>query len=73
MRRWFSVVFALCACALLAWLWWPLAMELFHTGIPADLDDHRVSRHVWLTGFIAISAVFIILGVKNIGSRNDKD
>jgi uncharacterized protein YegJ (DUF2314 family) len=44
---------------------------LLHTGIPADVDDHRVSHHVWLTGFIFISAVFISLGIKNIGVKND--
>ena len=73
MRRWFPVVFAFSTCVLLVWLWCPLATELLHSGIPADIDDHRVSRHVWLTGFIVISAVFITLGVKNIGGRDSKD
>jgi len=60
------------ACALVAWLWWPLATELLLTGIPVDIDDHRVSHHVWLTGFIFLSAVFISLGVKNIGNQDDR-
>jgi hypothetical protein len=72
MRRILPVAFLVATCALVAWLWWPLATELLHTGIPADVDDHRVSHHVWLTGFIFISAVFITLGVKNIGNHNDK-
>lgn len=71
MQRLFQFVFLSAVCALLAWLWWPLAVELVQTGIPADADDHRVSHHVWLTGFIFISAVFISLGVKNIGNRDD--
>jgi hypothetical protein len=71
MRRLFQFVFLSAVCALLAWLWWPLAVELAQAGIPADADDHRVSHHVWLTGFILISAVFISLGVKNIGNRDD--
>jgi hypothetical protein len=70
MRRIFLVVFLTAVCALVSWLWWPLATELLQTGIPADVDDHRVSHHVWLTGFILLSAVFVSLGVKNIGNRN---
>jgi hypothetical protein len=70
MRRLFLVAFPTAVCALIAWLWWPLATELFHAGIPADIDDHRVSQYVLLTGFIFISAVFIFLGVKNIGNRD---
>ncbi len=73
MRKWLPVLFVLFACALLAWLWWPLATELLETGIPTDVDDHRVSRHVWLTGFIVISAIFITLGVKKIGTRDGED
>jgi hypothetical protein len=64
--------FLIAACALVAWLWWPLATELLNTGIPVDVDDHRVSHHVWLTGFIFLSAFFISLGVKNIGNPNDR-
>ena len=71
MQRLFQFVFLSAVCALLAWLWWPLAVELARTGFPADADDHRVSHLVWLTGFILISAVFISLGVKNIGNRDD--
>jgi hypothetical protein len=69
MRKFLAVAFLVAACALVAWLWWPLATELLQTGIPADIDDHRVSHHVWLTGFIFISAVFISLGIRNIGDR----
>ncbi len=71
MQRVFNVLFLSAVCALVAWLWWPLAVEIARTGIPADADDHRVSYHVWLTGFIFISAVFISLGIKNIGNRDD--
>jgi hypothetical protein len=67
MRRIFFVAFLTAVCALVAGLWWPLATELLHSGIPADIDDHRVSHYVFLTGFIFISAVFISLGMKNIG------
>jgi hypothetical protein len=67
MRRIFFVAFLTAVCALVAGLWWPLATELLQTGIPADIDDHRVSQYVLLTGFIFISAVFISLGIKNIG------
>jgi hypothetical protein len=70
MRRILAVAFMVAACALVSWLWWPLATELIHSGIPADIDDHRVSHHVWLTGFIFLSAVFISLGVKNIGNKD---
>jgi hypothetical protein len=70
MRRIFFVAFLTSVCALMAWLWWPLATELLQTGIPADMDDHRVSHYVLLTGFIFISAVFISLGIKNIGDRD---
>ena len=70
MRRILAVAFLVAACALIAWLWWPLATELLHTGIPADIDDHRVSHYVLLTGFIFISAVSISLGIKNIGDRD---
>ena len=71
-KRILPVAFLIAACALVAWLWWPLATELLHTGIPADIDDHRISHHVWLTGFIFLSAVFISLGVKNIGNQDDR-
>ncbi|HEX7504111.1 MAG TPA: hypothetical protein VF336_02490 [Syntrophales bacterium] len=70
MRRSFLTAFLVATCALVAWLWWPLATELLQTGIPADIDDHRVSHHVWLTGFIFLSAVFISLGMKNIGKQD---
>jgi hypothetical protein len=69
MRRILAGAFLVAACALVAWLWWPLATELLQTGIPADIDDHRVSHHVWLTGFISICTVFISLGIRNIGDR----
>jgi hypothetical protein len=70
MRRILPVVFLVATCALVVWLWWPLATELIQSGIPADIDDHRVSHYVLLTGFVFISAVFISLGVKNIGKPN---
>jgi hypothetical protein len=70
MRRILSVAFLVAACALVAWLWWPLATELLHAGVPADIDDHRVSHHIWLTGFISICTVFIFLGIRNIGDRD---
>ena len=70
MRRILAGASLVAACALVAWLWWPLATELLQTGIPADIDDHRVSHHVWLTGFIFISAFFISLGIRNIGDRD---
>jgi hypothetical protein len=66
------VAFLTAVYALVAWLWWPLAPELLHGGIPTDIDDHRVSHHVWLTGFIFISAVFISPGIRNIGDRDDE-
>jgi len=69
MRRILAGASLVAACALIAWLWWPLATELLQAGIPADIDDHRVSHHVWLTGFIFINAVFISLGIRNIGDR----
>jgi len=72
MRRVLPVVFLIATCTLVAWLWWPLAAELIQSGIPADIDDHRVSHHVWLTGFIFLSSVFISLGVKNIGKQDGK-
>ncbi len=70
MRRILAVASLVAACALVSWLWWPLATELLQTGIPTDIDDHRVSHHVWLTGFIFLSAVFISLGIRNIGDRD---
>jgi hypothetical protein len=70
MRRILSVAFLVAACALVTWLWWPLATELLHAGVPADIDDHRVSHHIWLTGFISICTVFISLGIRNIGDRD---
>jgi hypothetical protein len=71
-KRILPAAFLISACALVLWLWWPLATELLHTGIPVDADDHRVSHHVWLTGFIFLSAFFISVGVKNIGNPNDR-
>ena len=70
MRRILLVAFMTAVCALIAGLWWPLATELLHSGIPADIDDNRVSHYVLLTGFIFISAVSISLGIKNIGDRD---
>jgi hypothetical protein len=49
----------------------PWATELLQAGIPADVNDRRVAHHVWLTGFIFISAVFVSLGIKNIGDKNE--
>ncbi len=72
MKNMLSLAFLAAAGGLVAWLWWPLALELLGTGIPADADDHRVSHHVWLTGFIAISVIFIFLGIRNIGGRDDR-
>lgn len=71
MKNMLALVFLAAACGLVAWLWWPLASELLRTGIPADADDHRVSHHVWLTGFIFISALFISLGIRNIGGKEE--
>ena len=70
MRRIILVTFMTAVCALTAGLWWPLATEMLHSGIPTEIDDHRVSHYVFLTGFIFISAVFISLGIKNIGDRD---
>ncbi len=70
MRRIFLTAFLVATGALVAWLWWPLATELIQSGIPVDIDDHRVSHHIWLTGFIFLSAVFISLGMKNIGKQD---
>ncbi len=72
MRRILPIVVLVAACVLVAWLWWPLATELSQTGIPADVDDHRVSHHVWLTGFILLSAFFISVGMKNIGKQDSE-
>ena len=72
MKNMLSIAFLAAAGGLLAWLWWPLALELLGTGIPADADDHRVAHHVWLTGFIVISVVFVFLGIRNIGGRDDR-
>ena len=72
MKNMLSLAFLAAAGGLVAWLWWPLALELLGTGIPADADDHRVSHHVWLTGFIVISVVFVFLGIRNIGGRDDR-
>lgn len=72
MRRILNVAFLVAVCTLVAWLWWPLATEIFQTGIPTDPEDHRVSHQVWLTGFIFISTVFISLGMKNIGKKDDE-
>ena len=69
MRRISFVAFLASVCALIAGLWWPLATELLHSGIPTEMDNHHVSQYVFLTGFIFISAVFISLGIKNIGDR----
>lgn len=71
-KRILPVASLIAACALVVWLWWPLATELLLTGIPVDIDDHRVSHHVWLTGFISICTVFISLGIRNIGDRDGK-
>jgi hypothetical protein len=70
MRRILPVMVLVATGALVAWLWWPLATELLQTGIPADIDDHRISHHVWLTGFILLSAFFISVGMKNIGKHD---
>ncbi|HET6490918.1 MAG TPA: hypothetical protein VFG28_14285 [Syntrophales bacterium] len=70
MRRILPAAVLVATCALVAWIWWPLATELLQTGIPADMDDHRVSHHVLLTGFILLSAVFISVGMKNIGKQD---
>ncbi|OPY12339.1 MAG: hypothetical protein A4E67_00100 [Syntrophaceae bacterium PtaB.Bin038] len=67
MKNLLALAFPAAACGLVAWLWWLLASELLRTGIPADADDHRVSHHVWLTGFIFIGALFVSLGIRNIG------
>ena len=71
MRRILLVAFMTAVCALIVGLWWPLATELLHTGIPADIDDNRVSHYVVLTVFIFISAGSISLSIKNIGDKND--
>jgi len=67
LKNLFALAFLAAACGLAVWLWWPLASERLRTGIPADADDHRVSHHVWLTGFIFIGALFVSLGIRNIG------
>ena len=72
MRRILNVSFLVAVCTLVAWLWWPLATELLQAGVPTDPEDHRVSQQVWLTGFIFISTVFISLGMKNIGNKDDE-
>ena len=72
MKHMLSLAFLAAARGLVAWLWWPLAVELLQTGIPADADDHRVSHHVWLTGFIFISVIFVFLGIRNIGRNGDR-
>lgn len=72
MKNMLSVAILAAACGLVAWLWWPMASELLRTGIPADADDHRVSHHVWLPGFIFISVIFVFLGIRNIGRNVDR-
>lgn len=72
MKNMLSVAFLAAACGVVAWLWRPLASELLRTGIPADADDRRVSHHVWLTGFIFISVIFVFLGIRNIGRNGNR-
>jgi uncharacterized membrane protein len=66
MNRLFRVMLVAAAAAMLAWLWYTAAPELFRAGMPSITEDADFALLVRLTGFVVILAVGIYFAVRNI-------
>jgi len=66
MNRLFRVMLVAAAAAMLAWLWYTAAPELFRAGMPSITEDADFALLVRLTGFVVIITVAFYFAVKNL-------
>jgi hypothetical protein len=66
MNRLFRVMLVAAAAAMLAWLWYTAAPELFRAGMPSITEDVDFALLVRLTGFIVVITIGFYFAVKNL-------
>jgi uncharacterized membrane protein len=65
-NRLFRVVLVAAAAAVIAWLWYTSAPELFRAGMPSITEDADFALLVRLTGFVVIVTVAVYFAAKNL-------
>jgi len=66
MNRLYHVMLVAAAAAVIAWLWYTSAPELFRAGMPSITEDADFALLVRLTGFVVILATALYFAVKNL-------
>jgi hypothetical protein len=69
MNRLFRVMLVAAAAAMLAWLWYTAAPELFRAGMPSITEDPEFALLVRLTGFVVIIAIAFYFALKNLSKQ----
>jgi len=54
------------AAAVIAWLWYTKAPELFRAGIPSITEDAEFALLVRLTGFVVLITVGFYFALRNL-------
>ena len=69
MNRLFRVMLVAAAAAMLAWLWYTAAPELFRAGMPSITEDADFALLVRLTGFVVLIALGLYFALKNLSQK----
>ena len=69
MNRLFRVMLVTAAAAMLAWLWYTAAPDLFRAGMPSITEDPEFALLVRLTGFIVLIALGFYFALKNLSRK----
>jgi hypothetical protein len=68
-NRIFRVVLVAAAAAVIAWLWYTSAPELFRDGMPSITEDADFALLVRLTGFVVIATVGFYFALRNLKKK----
>lgn len=66
MNRLVRIMLVAVSAALLAWLWYSAAPELFRAGMPSIVEDADFALLVRLTGFIVIITIGFYFALRNL-------
>jgi hypothetical protein len=69
MNRLFRVMLVTAAAAMLAWLWYTAAPDLFRAGMPSITEDPEFALLVRLTGFVVLIALGFYYALKNLSRK----
>jgi hypothetical protein len=69
MNRLFRVMLVAAAAAVIAWLWYTSAPELFRAGMPSITEDAEFALLVRLTGFVVIVTVGFYFALRNLKKK----